>query len=213
VVAASGAAAADTLAPRPARVLSAYGRQRAVGRVHVPGQGVQYPGMARGLYEIEAAFREEVDACCERLREPLGRDLRLLLFPPAGGEEDAAGALTQTSVTQPALYVVEHALARLWMSWGIEPSAMIGHSVGEYVAATLAGVLRRDDALALVASAPAHAVDAARLDAGGLCRRRGRAALRDGLALAAVNAPGLVVVRPHPAVDALDAELHRRGCR
>jgi acyl transferase domain-containing protein len=216
VVAASGAEAADALAARdPRRVPSAYGRSSERPVVFMfPGQGAQYPGMARGLYESEPVVRHEVDACCERLRDPLGRDLRLLLFPPAGGEEDAAEALTQTSVTQPALYVVEHALARLWMSWGIEPSAMIGHSVGEYVAATLAGVLRRDDALGLVAergrlmqSMPSGSMLAVPLPPGEV-----EPLLRDSLALAAVNAPALCVVSgPTPAVDGLEAELRRRG--
>jgi acyl transferase domain-containing protein len=169
--------------------------------------------MTRGLYEREAAYRREVDAACERLRGPLGRDLRELLFPPPGAEDEAAEALRQTSLTQPALFVVEHGLARLLTSWGVEPAAMIGHSVGEYVAATLAGVWSRDDALALVAergrlmqSMPPGSMLAVPLPPSEV-----EPLLAGGLALAAVNAPALCVVSgPTPAVDALEGELRRR---
>ena len=215
VVASSAADAADALTARdPRRVFAAYSRSSERPVVFLfPGQGAQYPGMTRGLYETEAVFRQEVDAGCERLRGPLGLDLRELLFPAAGAEDRAAESLRQTSITQPALFVVEHALARLWMSWGIEPSAMIGHSVGEYVAATVAGVLRRDDALALVAergrlmqSMPPGAMLVVPLPPAEV-----ELLLRDGLALAAVNAPALCVVSgPPPAVDAIENELRRR---
>ena len=215
VVAGSSADAAAALAARDARrVVTAYGRasERPVAFMF-PGQGAQYPGMTRGLYESEAVFRQEVDSASERLRGPLGRDLRELLFPSPGVEEAAAEALKQTSLTQPALFVVEHALARLFMSWGVEPVAMIGHSIGEYVAATLAGVLSRDDALALVAergrlmqSMPTGSMLAVPLPPAEV-----EPLLRDGLALAAVNAPSLSVVSgPTPAVDAVFEDLRRR---
>jgi acyl transferase domain-containing protein/acyl carrier protein len=215
VVASSAVDAADALTARdPRRVFTTYGRSSERPVVFLfPGQGAQYPGMARGLYESEAVFRQEVDAGCERLRGPLGRDLRELLFPPAGAEEGAAEALRQTSITQPALFVVEHALARLFMAWGVEPSAMIGHSVGEYVAATLAGVIGRDDALALVAergrlmqSMPSGSMLVVPLPPAEV-----DPLLKDGLALAAVNAPALCVVSgPTPAVDGLENALRRR---
>ncbi len=104
-----------------------------------PWQGAQHVGMGKGLYEKEPLFREEVDRCCELLKKHLGLDLRDVLYPKAD-EEAAAEKLKQTSLAQPALFVVEYALAKLWMSWGVRPDAMIGHSIGEYVAATLAGV-------------------------------------------------------------------------
>ncbi|MGH9360465.1 MAG: type I polyketide synthase, partial [Thermoanaerobaculia bacterium] len=114
------------------------------------GQGAQYAGMGRGLYDAEPAFREQVDLCCERLLPHLGLDLRELLLAP---DEDSAAAdrLAQTQLTQPALFTVEYALARLWMEWGVVPQAMLGHSIGEYTAACLAGVMSLADALALVA--------------------------------------------------------------
>ncbi|HEY54466.1 MAG TPA: SDR family NAD(P)-dependent oxidoreductase, partial [Caldilineae bacterium] len=116
------------------------------------GQGAQYPNMARDLYESETLFREQVDFCCDFLESELNLDLRTLLFPTAGAEEWAAEQLRQTQYTQPALFVVEYALAQLWMQWGIRPEAMIGHSIGEYVAACLAGVFSLEDALVVVAA-------------------------------------------------------------
>src|SRR6202008_836333 len=116
-----------------------------------PGQGAQYPGMGGELYRLEPVFRAEVDRCCDLLLPILGIDLRKVMFPPSGLEEEAKKQLVQTRFTQPALFVIEYALAKLWMSWGIKPAAMIGHSVGEYAAACLSGVFSVEDALGLVA--------------------------------------------------------------
>lgn len=115
-----------------------------------PGQGSQYPRMARYLYEREQTFREEIDRCAELLKPGLGRDLRRILFAEPAEANDAE--LQQTAVAQPALFAVEYSLARLWMSWGIRSAAMIGHSIGEYVAACLAGVFSLPDALKIVAT-------------------------------------------------------------
>jgi len=117
-----------------------------------PGQGAQYVNMGRGLYEGQPAFAAQVDRCCELLQTHLDLDLRELLFPAPGAEDQATEQLKQTWLTQPALFVVEFALARLWMEWGVEPQAMIGHSIGEYVAAALADVFSLEDAIALVAA-------------------------------------------------------------
>jgi acyl transferase domain-containing protein/acyl carrier protein len=116
------------------------------------GQGSQHVGMGGQLYDHETVFREHIDRCCELLLPHLGRDLRTLLYPDADQADVAADELRQTALTQPALFVIEYALAQLWMSWGIRPHALIGHSVGEYVAACLAGVFTLEDALALVAA-------------------------------------------------------------
>ncbi|MCS6844070.1 MAG: type I polyketide synthase, partial [Caldilineales bacterium] len=113
------------------------------------GQGSQYVGMARDLYEREPVFRAELDHCCALLQRHLGFDLRSVLFPAPSDETVASHRLIQTAVTQPALFAVEYALARHWMAWGVQPAAMIGHSIGEYVAACLAGVFSLEDALAL----------------------------------------------------------------
>ncbi|HEY9405349.1 MAG TPA: beta-ketoacyl synthase N-terminal-like domain-containing protein [Pyrinomonadaceae bacterium] len=115
-----------------------------------PGQGSQYPGMARDLYEREQTFREEIDRCAELLEPELGRDLRRILFAEPAEADDAE--LQQTAVAQPSLFAVEYSLAKLWHSWGIRPAAMIGHSIGEYVAACLAGVFSLPDALKIVAA-------------------------------------------------------------
>ena len=82
--------------------------------------------MARDLYRDEPIFRAVVDECAERLRSPLGFDLRAVIYPREGGAADAAEQLTQTRIAQPALFVIEYALAALWRSWGLEPRAFLG---------------------------------------------------------------------------------------
>ncbi|TSC32697.1 type I polyketide synthase [Corallococcus sp. Z5C101001] len=175
-----------------------------------PGQGSQYVGMARDLYASEQTFKKHLDACAEKLTPHLGLDLRTVLFPEASKAEAATQALTRTELTQPALFAVEYALAKLWMAWGVKPSAMLGHSIGEYVAACLAGVFSLDDALALVAARgklmqplPAGAMLSAKLEEAAL-----RPLMDARLSVAAVNAPGFTVVAgPTDAVDALQAKL------
>lgn len=108
-----------------------------------PGQDSQFPGMAQALYRDEPLFRAEVDACAAHLRERHGIDLMPRLFSP-GGDADPAYA------TDPLpLFVLEHSLARVWLALGVQPQAMLGYSLGEYACAVLAGVMSRDDALAL----------------------------------------------------------------
>ncbi|HVU68311.1 MAG TPA: beta-ketoacyl synthase N-terminal-like domain-containing protein, partial [Ktedonobacteraceae bacterium] len=97
-----------------------------------PGQGSQYVQMARDLYTGEALFRSQVDHCAALLAPELGLDLRSMLFPDDAQVATAAAQLNETWLTQPALFVIEYALAQLWISWGIQPQAMIGHSIGEY---------------------------------------------------------------------------------
>jgi acyl transferase domain-containing protein len=116
-----------------------------------PGQGSQHVAMGRGLYDAEPAFRACVDECADLLKPVLGEDIRALMFPDGGATPEATERLTRTAHAQPALFVIEYALARLWMSWGVQPDAMIGHSVGEWVAACLSGVVSLADALRLVA--------------------------------------------------------------
>jgi non-ribosomal peptide synthase protein (TIGR01720 family) len=203
-----------------------------------PGQGAQYVNMGSDLYQVEPTFREHVDRCCELLKHQMGFDLRDVLYPtqdPTGEDwsgqdwpsqnwrgrdwiEEAAEILKQTCVTQPALFVIEYALARLWMEWGVHPRAMIGHSVGEYVAACLSGVLSLEDALALVVargqlmqSLPEGAmlaVPLSELDIQPLLTRQ--------LSLAAVNGSATCVVSgPLDDVVELEGRLRERGlgCR
>ncbi|WP_341889823.1 type I polyketide synthase [Variovorax sp. YR752] len=113
------------------------------------GQGAQYPGMARGLYEAEPAFRAALDDCARVLDGELPRPLLEVVF---GVDDAAAAALDDTAFTQPALFAVEYALSRLWRHWGVEPTSVMGHSVGEFVAACVAGVFALDDALRLIAA-------------------------------------------------------------
>ncbi|MDQ2979183.1 MAG: type I polyketide synthase, partial [Acidobacteriota bacterium] len=120
-----------------------------------PGQGSQHAGMARELYESEQRFRDEVRRCCDLLPADLNLLARLAGSPKESGKQEKdpdSNSIHRTGIAQPALFVVEYALARLWESWGIRPAAMLGHSVGEFVAATLAGVFSLEDALRLVAA-------------------------------------------------------------
>jgi acyl transferase domain-containing protein len=174
-----------------------------------PGQGTQYVGMARELYESEPVFREHLDACAEASIPHLNLDLRDVLYPNADGEAEATRLLGQTFITQPALFSIEYALAQLWMSWGVVPSAMIGHSIGEYVAACLAGVLSLEDALAIVAlrgqlmqSLPEGSMLAVMLS-----EKETLAQLNNGLSIAAVNGPKACVVS---GATACIEELHER---
>ena len=109
-----------------------------------PGQGSQYVNMCSELYENEQAFRIEVDRCFEIINNKLGKDLKAMLF------SDGVMNIDNTECAQPALFIVEYALARLLVGWGIKPDMMIGHSIGEYVAACLSGVFTLEDALTLV---------------------------------------------------------------
>ncbi|MEY4941147.1 MAG: hypothetical protein RIQ93_2882 [Verrucomicrobiota bacterium] len=179
-----------------------------------PGQGAQTLNMARDLYERESAFRAQVDQSCEILTPLMGLDLRDVLFPSSTPgptvAERAAVLLNETRITQPALFVIEHALAQLWIGWGIRPQAMIGHSLGEYVAACLAGVFSLETALTLVVerarfmqAQPPGAMVAVRLPEQQLAEW-----LNQNLALAAVNAPGLCVVSgPFDEIEALEQKL------
>jgi acyl transferase domain-containing protein len=178
------------------------------------GQGAQYPDMGRQLYELEPSFRADIDACAASLERHLGFDLRSVLYPPEGERDGAAERLRQTSVAQPALFVTEYALARLWMRWGVKPRALLGHSVGEFVAATLAGVFALDDVLLLVAERGRlmQALPSGAMLAVALGEAELSAELGDSLSLAAVNAPDACVVSgPLRAIEALEARLGERG--
>lgn len=189
-----------------------------------PGQGAQYVNMGRELYEREPSFRQAVDDCAKILQPHLGLDLRDLLYPKPEHTTESAQQLDQTANTQPALFVIAYALAQLWRSWGVQPQALIGHSIGEYVAATLAGVLSLPDALKLVAirgrlmqSLPTGAMLAVSLPQAELAARlRSGQALENALTLAAINGPDRCVVSgPSAAIAAYQQQLTEQGiaCR
>lgn len=112
------------------------------------GQGSQYANMGRSLYETEPQFRRIIDECAETLRPHLPQSLLAVMYPA----DNDATLLNETMYSQPALFAVGYALAKLWQSWGVQPDVLMGHSLGEYIAACLAGVFCLEDALTLVAA-------------------------------------------------------------
>jgi acyl transferase domain-containing protein len=183
-----------------------------------PGQGSQYVNMGRELYESEATFRSHVDRCISLLQSQHQIDIRPILFADRINVESATHQLTQTEIAQPALFMIEYALAQLWMSWGVTPQGAIGHSIGEYVAACLAGVFSLEDALTIVATRgrlmqqqPTGTMIAVNLSVRDL-----QPLLEDSLHLAASNSPDLNVVSGTvEAIAGLESLLATRGitCR
>ena len=179
-----------------------------------PGQGAQHVTMGLDLYTLEPVYREVVDSCAETLLAHLGFDLRNVLYPHASELASARRRIDQTIAAQPALFTVSYGLAQLWNSWGVRPTAMIGHSIGEYVAATLAGVFNLEDALRIVAlrgrlmqempPGAMLAVQASALEIGDL--------LVPQLSLAAINSPRQCVLSgPAETIDELEDLLAKRG--
>jgi amino acid adenylation domain-containing protein len=162
----------------------------------LPGQGTQHIDMGRELYQGEPVFRAEVDRCAEILRCHLDLDLCRVLYPTPEERTSAETRINMTWLAQPAIFVVEYALARLWMSWGVMPAVLIGHSIGEYVAAVIAESLTLEDALALLAvrarlmqDVPGGSMLTIRLGA-----EQVEAMLPDGASMAAINSPSLCTV-------------------
>ncbi len=178
------------------------------------GQGSQYVNMARDIYETEPLFRERIDRCSEILIALTGIDLRTMIYPEESEREWASRQLDQTATTQPALFVLEYALASLWMEWGLQPHSMIGHSSGEYVAACLAGVFSLENALRIVSirgrliqSMPAGAMAAMPMSADAL-----EPFLSKDLNIAAINEPSRCVVSgPEEAMAGLEQRLRSEG--
>ena len=179
-----------------------------------PGQGAQHVNMGRELYSSEPVFHDAVDRCAAILRTELNLDLLSVLYPAVDPETDTPTELTQTYLAQPAIFVIEYALAQLWLSWGIAPASMIGHSIGEFVAATLAGVFSLDDGLRLVAhrgrlmqSLPAGTMLSVRASEDQITPF-----LTAETSIAAQNAPSLFVVSgTTPAIASLEETLTRQN--
>ncbi len=179
------------------------------------GQGAQYVNMCRDLYEEESVFKEAVDECSNILVAHIGLNLTDLLYPRDANEEaSAAEKLAQTDITQPALFTIEYAMSKLLASWDIHADGMIGHSIGEYVAACLSGLFSLNDALKLVAArgrlmqsmpkgsmlvVPQNEEDVS-------------AYLNNEISLAAINAPGLSVLSgTDQAIDALAEKIENNN--
>ncbi|HVR11834.1 MAG TPA: beta-ketoacyl synthase N-terminal-like domain-containing protein, partial [Thermoanaerobaculia bacterium] len=179
-----------------------------------PGGGAQYAGMGGELYRDEEVYRREVDRCAELLLPHLGEDVRAWLRPPGAGQPADAGRMRRTAIALPALFVAEYALAQLLAAWGVQPAAMIGHSLGEYVAACLAGVFSLADALALVAlrGRLIETLPDGSLLSVPLGEEEIRPWLGDRLWVAALNAPGLSLVSGLAAdVERAERELRAHG--
>ncbi|MFN2416207.1 MAG: type I polyketide synthase [Pyrinomonadaceae bacterium] len=179
-----------------------------------PGQGAQHVGMGRELYETEKTFRDAFDLCAELLAPRLGADLREVVYPAGGATEEAGARLRQTAFTQPALFAVEYALAHVWLGWGVRPRALVGHSVGEYVAACLAGVFTLEDALRLVAERAAlmQSLRPGAMTAVALSEDEVGRMLGASLSVASVNTPASCVVSgPVEAVEEFERRLAERG--
>jgi acyl transferase domain-containing protein len=191
-----GVAALETLDPKGTFTASATEGEAPPVVFMFPGGGAQHVRMGLELYESQPVFREQVDRCLELLKTELGCDLHPYLYPSEAGEQSAASEMERTSIALPLLFTVEYAMARLWIGWGIVPQAMIGHSLGEYVAACLSGVLSLEEALALVTlrgrlfeQLPEGAMLSVPLS-----EEEVRPLLGQELSLAAINGPMLSVV-------------------
>ncbi|MEO6461996.1 MAG: type I polyketide synthase, partial [Candidatus Eisenbacteria bacterium] len=182
-----------------------------------PGQGAQHAGMGEALYGDDPRFREDIDRCAGILAPHLGFDLRPVLYPGARGGDESARRLARTGVAQPALFIVEYALARRWLDAGVKPDGMLGHSLGEFVAAVLAGVFPLEDALPLVAERGRlmEAMPGGAMDAVALAEEALRPLLDQAgamVSLAAVNSPAQCTVSgTFEGMAAFEEQLRGRG--
>ncbi len=182
------------------------------------GGGAQYPDMGRGLYDSEPVYRQAIDDCLHFLEDLIPYHLKELLYPDAAGFENAKTELQRPSRSLPALFVTQYAQAKLWMSWGVTPTAMVGHSMGENTAACLSGVISLKDALGLVSlrgalfeTVPEGGMLSVQLDESELLPFLTKEALGTEIDIASVNSTGMTVASgPRIPLDLLEQELNRK---
>ncbi len=203
VVASDAPSLVDRCDPETEEPVAALPR-RSIGFLF-SGGGAQYPGMARDLYDREPVFRSVIDQAIQFVQSEEDIDLRPLLFPSSDTEDAARTELQRPSRGLPALLAIEVAMARLWLSWGVEPDGMIGHSAGEYAAACIAEVMSLEEALRLMCvrgrlfeTLPSGGMLSVPMPADDV-----RPLLPDALSIAAINAPSMCVVSG--AADAIEA--------
>jgi len=203
----------------PKRVISRVCNQKERHVVFMfPGQGSQYVNMGLELYRNEPTFQEHIDCCAEILKPLLGLDLRHVLYPKPENVQKAADELNQTALAQPAIFAVEYALAKLLIEWGILPQTMMGHSVGEFVAACLSGVFRLEDAITVLSARGRlmQQLPSGAMLAVAMAEEELSSLLCDDVSLAAVNGPSnCVVAGPKNIIEALERKLAERAiqCR
>jgi acyl transferase domain-containing protein/acyl carrier protein len=193
------------------RRLKRSGQANRVGFLFT-GQGAQFAGMGKDAYDSLPVFRDSMDTCAEILKEALSHDLRALMF-----DAKHAAILDETAIAQPALFAFEYAFAQQWLAWGVEPTILIGHSLGEWVAATLAGIFSLEDALQLVALRGQLMGELPKLGSMLAVRAPAARAQRAAepfpkLSLAADNAPNACTLSgPTVEIDAVERVLRKEG--
>jgi phthiocerol/phenolphthiocerol synthesis type-I polyketide synthase E len=209
---AAAAAALDSLDPSRVETACCSNERRPVTFLF-PGHGSHAVNMTRDLYENEAVVRESIDACGELFREYFDLDLRQIIFPVAGREAEAAAYLEKAFYIQSALFVTSYALAMLWKSWGVQPDSVLGYSIGEVVAATVAGVISLPDAIRMTGerSRMMQQLPPGAMVAVALSEEELGPLIGDNLDIGAINGPKhTTVAGSHEAMEPLKRRLDQQ---
>lgn len=184
------------------------------------GQGCQFPQMGQQLYQTQPTFRQALQECAQILSPYLDQSLISVLYPDPDTASSAGSLLDQTAYTQPALFAFEYALYQLWRSWGIQPTVVMGHSIGEYVAAYVAGVFSLEEGLKLIA-ARGRLMQAVSTPGGMVAVQADQPTVeaavdlfRDRVEIAALNSPQSIVISGrHSELDQVVKALHAQGIK